>query len=447
MRIGIDDTDSPEGMCTTFIILEILKAFPELDLIGLPRLVRLNPNVPWKTRGNGALSIHLGKGKGEATVVGDLDGSPVYSYTSGLESCPDDSLYRISSIVKANSMIDHEGTDPGIIILETKLPSNLYLRGVQKIIPLKEVISLLKNSGISFQGYGNSRGLIGAACALAWSGKPHTFECIAYRDKSKWGKPRSIEMESVIRMDQIFPTTFNNLDKRNRHISIAPTSPCPILYGIRGTDPEYCMEARKNIKSEPVSRWLLFETNQASDDHIQRKSIRDIKPLESIDTIGIISSKIQDLPGGHVLFTLESGGRIKCAAYEPTKEFRQIVRQLYPGDIIEVVGGIRSYPELTINLEKIQVLDLVEFKKKVSNPKCIGCGRTMKSLGKDIGFRCKSCHMRRREDEAHWETIPRTIHPGWYEVPNCAKRHLHRPLSLRSEIDRVRISENIASDA
>jgi len=29
------------------------------ELIGFPRLIRLNPNVPFKTRGNGALSIEF----------------------------------------------------------------------------------------------------------------------------------------------------------------------------------------------------------------------------------------------------------------------------------------------------------------------------------------------------------------------------------------------------
>src|SRR5207245_11418551 len=31
----------------------------ELELDGYPCLVRLNPNVPWKTRGNAATALHL----------------------------------------------------------------------------------------------------------------------------------------------------------------------------------------------------------------------------------------------------------------------------------------------------------------------------------------------------------------------------------------------------
>jgi len=52
MFVAFDDTDSLESMCTTFLATEMIKALGVYDLIGLPRLVRLNPAVPWKTRGN-----------------------------------------------------------------------------------------------------------------------------------------------------------------------------------------------------------------------------------------------------------------------------------------------------------------------------------------------------------------------------------------------------------
>jgi len=40
------------------------------DIIGYPKLVRLNPNVPWKTRGNGAVSLQIGTGKGKKVKIG-----------------------------------------------------------------------------------------------------------------------------------------------------------------------------------------------------------------------------------------------------------------------------------------------------------------------------------------------------------------------------------------
>src|SRR5947199_4451066 len=79
--IGVDDTDSLRGMCTTFLATEIIRELTEeFDLIGFPRLVRLNPNVPWKTRGNGAICLRFGRGLGRRTQIGDLGGRPVWSF-------------------------------------------------------------------------------------------------------------------------------------------------------------------------------------------------------------------------------------------------------------------------------------------------------------------------------------------------------------------------------
>ena len=63
MIIGIDDTDSNEGMCTTYLgalLLEELKAFGEVEKP--PLLVRLNPTIPHKTRGNAAVALKLETG-------------------------------------------------------------------------------------------------------------------------------------------------------------------------------------------------------------------------------------------------------------------------------------------------------------------------------------------------------------------------------------------------
>ena len=72
MFIAVDDTDSMKGNCTTFLATEIIREFSDLDLIGNPRLVRLNPAVPWKTRGNGALVMRFGKGAGKKRLIGRI---------------------------------------------------------------------------------------------------------------------------------------------------------------------------------------------------------------------------------------------------------------------------------------------------------------------------------------------------------------------------------------
>src|SRR5213594_5139555 len=79
--IGVDDTDTLHGMCTTFLLTEIVRDLTEdLDLIGYPRLVRLNPNIPWKTRGNGAVCIRVGNGSGPGSIGGSIAGRFIVSY-------------------------------------------------------------------------------------------------------------------------------------------------------------------------------------------------------------------------------------------------------------------------------------------------------------------------------------------------------------------------------
>ena len=89
--IGFDDTDSITGGCTTYVARTIIEKIQGIyEIIGYPRLVRLNPNIPWKTRGNGALCIQLGKQGGKIKrKVGEINGTDVFAsltFTSELDT-------------------------------------------------------------------------------------------------------------------------------------------------------------------------------------------------------------------------------------------------------------------------------------------------------------------------------------------------------------------------
>ena len=134
------------------------------------------------------------------------------------------------------------------------------------------------------------------------------------------------------------------------------------------------------------------------------------------------------LKGGHVIFTLrDKTGSIDCAAYEPTKGFRSIIRALYPGDKITVYGGVRHRP-LTLNIEKLEVHELVTLEKKMENPLCPQCGRHMKSRGKTGGYRCRRCGEKMGADGAKMQILQRPLQKGFYEVPVVARRHIAKPL-------------------
>jgi tRNA(Ile2)-agmatinylcytidine synthase len=249
---------------------------------------------------------------------------------------------------------------------------------------------------------------------------------IAYRKKNKWGSKRFVDDKSVKKMDESFPSTFDNFDYSNNHNRLVPSSPCPILFGIRGENADDLIYAKKMIKSEEIDSWIIFESNQGTDEHLQRKKIADVKNFDSVIVEGVVIREPETIKGGHVIFKIkDETGEIDCAAYEPTKEFRHIIRDLTVGDILVVYGGVREKP-LTVNLEKIFVKNLKEKCVKVENPVCPKCGKHMKSKGKDQGFKCVKC--KTKSDEPLIEKRDRMIHIGFYEVPVCARRHLSKPL-------------------
>jgi tRNA(Ile2)-agmatinylcytidine synthase len=108
-------------------------------------------------------------------------------------------------------------------------------------------------------------------------------------------------------------------------------------------------------------------------------------------------------------------------AYEPTKNFRNTVRALIPGDLIRVCG---SYKGGSINLEKIEVTETAPLTEE-KPPVCI-CGKRMTSAGSGKGYKCRKCSGKSLEPEI--SVLKRDLSPGWYEVPPVARRHLSKPL-------------------
>lgn len=373
------------------------------NIIGHPRLVRLNPNIPWKTRGNGAVSIELGNGN------------------------PKSIRKKVEGLFNKYAKFDDKKTNPGFVILEKKPSIDIYEKSVKGIVNLKEIEKILDSIDAIYKGYKNKRGLIGATASIAWSPKDDkTYELIAYREDNKWGTKRQVDSKSVKKMNDIFSSTFDNYDYENDHNRLTPSSPCPVLYGIRGENIDDLKKASSIVNSEKVKSYMIFETNQGTDDHLQRKIISDIKPYQSVIVEGTIVTNPQTIKGGHVLFTMmDFSGKIDCAAYEPTKQFREIIRGLIIGDKLEVYGGVRKKP-LTINLEKINIKHLKEKKEKIENPICPNCNKHMKSKGTGQGYKCKKCGI--KSNQPIFKNILRNIDIGFYEVPICARRHLSKPL-------------------
>ena len=323
---------------------------------------------------------------------------------------------------------EDKNTNPGYVILN-KIPSKkIYDDTVHKIVKLNNIEAYLKKINAIFKGYKNGRGLIGATAAISWlSNSDKTYELITYRDAEKWGTKRVVDNESVKKMDNIIESSFDNFDYKNNHNRLVPNSPCPILYGIRGDITNDLIKAKSIVKSESINGWIIFESNQGTDDHLKKKKIKEIKPFESVITQGKVMIEPYTIKGGHVIFSIGDNhdNKIDCAAYEPTKEFRNIIRELIIGDTVEVYGGIREKP-LTINIEKIFIKNLAKGYVKLENPICTNCNKHMKSIGKNQGYKCNICG--KKSNKPIIIEKKRNIKLGFYEVPVCSRRHLSKPI-------------------
>mgnify|MGYP001212056570 FL=1 len=429
--LAFDDTDSPDGMCTTYLTTLVLEELSDLDLLGWPRLVRLNPNVPWKTRGNAAVCLPLGHGEGRGSVCGRLERGEVRWYKRGRPADPCALLERAAKVVARNARFECHTTNPGVVVSVDRPRPSLYWRAVREVVPLEDVEAELEARGACWRRFKSGRGVIGASAAMAWRPRDRTWEVIAYRSLDRVGTPRDISPQSVVEMDRDTRSTFNNYDPENGHVAIAPGSPCPVLFGIRGDSPSELLRAKDMVRGESPAKWLLYISNQGTEDHIVRRRVRDLRPGDSAKVRGTVAAAPTTVPGGHVIVRLGDGEEVDAAFYEQSRGMRDAARQLLPGDEVVAYGSVRSSPR-SLNVEKLQVVSLKPQVRKAANPLCVKCGKRMGSMGSAKGFRCKVCGARAPASSAVFEPVPRQLTAGWYEPPVSSRRHLHKPLRRMS---------------
>jgi tRNA(Ile2)-agmatinylcytidine synthase len=183
---------------------------------------------------------------------------------------------------------------------------------------------------------------------------------------------------------------------------------------------------------EPIERWVIFRTNQGTDAHLKKlEMLSRARPYESVIARGTVSRGPISIPTRHVIFSIkDSSAQVDCAAYEPTGSLRQFAAKLVVGDRVEAYGGVRapaSDRPLTINLEKMHVLEL-EGKIVHLNPLCRKCGRRLKSMGKNKGFRCEKCGLRYEDLDKIGVAVKRELKRGLYVTAARSQRHLTKPL-------------------
>lgn len=409
MLLGIDDTDSPDGMCTTYLGAKLVEYFKRAGYtIGELRLVRLNPNVIWKTRGNAAISIEI------------LDGN-------------EDEVFQIAcDMIEDLAEFSCENTNPGVVLVTEKPNPDFYYKALRDFCTVSEAEKILNEIGAKYHGYKSGRGLIGALAAVSSEFLDATYECLSYRCSKNFGTKRVYDPESFFLSEQkTHPHTWDTVDVTAKKVVCVPHGNDPVLYGIRGDSQEWVLRAVTFLKTEEISLSEIWKTNQGTDAHLL-PYIGNISEGVSYIMDGVVLTKPKTITGGHVNFFFKPDvGELELLtfAYEPTKELRSIVRELIPGDHITICA---SYLHEALNLEKFRVNDLAKKELRIS-PKCPLCGGRMTSAGKDKGYKCRECSGRVR-DVFEKE---RLIQKGWYEVPPDARRHLAKPILRITSLERI----------
>jgi len=429
--IGIDDTDSrTEGMCTTFVAHTVAEELRDRGAdVERILLVRLNPGVEHKTRGNAALAVHTDVDPAVASEVA-------------------------TTVVSDLAVVEDVETNPGVVVAHT-VPDDVPDAvaefahcAVTDILEPGEAVSLADAHGFETHTWGNGRGIVGALAAVgAWAAfDDWTYEHITYRESDRWGSDRDVDDASVLEAaDDAYPAVWDTVDRGENEVVCVPRTPCPILFGIRGDDADTCERVAGAIESEPGTSGRTFVTNQGTDVHLNDATdAPDASELEAgraYRASGVVARNPETRRGGHVFVPFAIGGpdadrdsadgrtpdvdeappELELAAFEPTKRFRDHVRALHPGDAVTVCGEIADG---TLKLEKFRVDDLVLASRET--PECPDCGRRMKSAGADQGYRCRDC-----DTTAPGKVdvpLDRDLELGWYEVPPRARRHVAKPL-------------------
>jgi tRNA(Ile2)-agmatinylcytidine synthase len=391
--------------------------------------------VPWKTRGNGALCLR-------------------FKYPAAFEQVIKETALELW---EKNSAVNEKGTDPGIVFFSgEKIPEEFisFSKRVEtSIVTLRESLSLIKKFGGEACGFNSCRGIIGALAAIGETlSCDHTYELIAYRTPQMWGLKRQVDEASIFEMDKkLAPHTFNNVDEEKRRIIITPRGPDPILFGIRGETPQVVKEAYGLVKPlEPVKRWVIFRTNQGTDAHLTyAPTLSSIQPFSSVVAKGEVSQDPRIVPVRHVIFSIrDDSAEVDCAAYEPTGDLRKAARELTVGDCVEVYGAVHKATKnkpLTINLEKINILSLA-LKARSENPLCPECGKHLKSMGRNQGFRCEKCGEKFSDLKKRNLILPRSLRAGLYVTSTRSQRHLTKPLRRYGQEKTDAVSVRLISD-
>lgn len=395
--VGIDDTDSQLSGCTTYVgyvlAKEIIKKWGASVFADFPRLVRLNPNIPFKTRGNAAVALELNMAERDVEELWDL------------------------TISIVQNLSRREGkTEPGVAMAVGEVPQRariLYRMALTQLVSLEAA----ERAGLRTWG---GRGKIGAVAAVGADLQYSTFELITYHN----GERKTIPLQLVKAMETLtYPFTFHNVDKTR--VLIQPRGLDPVQYGVRGLTPYHLLYA-KSILNVETSGWVIYRTNQATDAHIHFGVFyREQFPYSYYKARGLIVNAWRTSTR-HLVGRLDTD--VHFVVYRHMGKLASELEQCIMCDV-ELIGGLKPRrSRLYLYVERAIVWGQYVKQK----PKCNYCGGSLESLGRGRGWRCRKCKTTYRSLSIRWLYDVSTRR---YLIPKASEwRHLLKPPGLDVEI-------------
>ena len=254
MLIGIDDTDSPQGMCTTYLGAVLARRLiREHMIVREARLVRLNPNVTFKTRGNAAIML-------------DVEGDPDRAFAIACE------------LVEELADFSCENTNPGVVVVEKRPDPAFYERAVKDFCEIHEAVEILDAAGARYRGWKNRRGLIGATAAVASElAGPDLRDPRVPGDRAVRHAPRGGPGDPVRRGSSDIPAHVGHRGrgKRCRGLRTAHARPGPLRHP--GRESPLGDGGPAEIASERPGLEQIWVTNQGTDAHLLDGKIGELR--------------------------------------------------------------------------------------------------------------------------------------------------------------------------
>ena len=382
--VGIDDTDSHEKGCTTYVMYNMIKEFlrtrSQDRVLGYPRLIRLNPNIPFKTRGNAAVAVNLDIDPGEALELAEW-AVDAYSHRVGK-------------------------TSPGIVISSDDSHHWIYWRALTGIVTRDVAERWVRKVNALSRG---GRGVVGALAAIMADLRgDSTLELLAYHED---GKPE-VDYNLVKLIDEATaPFTFENIGEGN--VLIQPHGKDPVVYGIRGDSPYHLLIAASIISStlNIEEKWIIYVTNQGTEAHMYATSSR---PYGQYLTYGVLKGRSVSNEG-NVLLDIDG---VKAFAYR-----HYGFKMLDKARGLLAYGGLKPGPEGIYMYVEGGLATLIDA--TYGNPRCPRCGGILKANGRLGELKCSKCGFR--------TYVPRRMEYRSliiHEEPRQSElRHLHKPIS------------------